>query len=154
MRRGDERRLVAGDRALRREGVHRLRARDPRDRVHGERRHPPTRQRLEELRARQRLEEADQRRALPEQRDLVVVRPLHLADGIGLAADRGRAADDPGACGLVLAVEERSLGARARLDDDLDARAGEPLDTLGHERNPALAGGRLPQDPDLHLRQV
>jgi hypothetical protein len=62
---GDERCLVPADGRLRREGVHRLRTRDPRDRLHRERRHALRGQAFDPLAVGQRLEEADEDCAVP-----------------------------------------------------------------------------------------
>ena len=59
---GEENRLVAGDRGLRRERIHRLRARDSRDRLHGERDHAGLAQLRDPLRVGERLEEPDEDR--------------------------------------------------------------------------------------------
>ena len=67
----EQRRLVAGDVALRGQRVHRLRARDPRDRLHRERGRLRVGERARRLRAGQRREEADQDRAGAEPADLL-----------------------------------------------------------------------------------
>src|SRR5256885_13212026 len=53
---------VAADARLRRQRIHRLRARDARNRLHGERGHARRRERARGLRRRERSEETDQDR--------------------------------------------------------------------------------------------
>ena len=69
--RGDQNRHVAAEVGLRGERVHRLGARDPRDRLHREAGDARAGQRLGEVRVGERLEEADQDLALLQPPDLV-----------------------------------------------------------------------------------
>ena len=79
----EQRRLVAGDVRLRRQRVHRLRAADPRDRLHRERRDLRVGERARRLGRRQRREEADQERAVAELADLLARRRRDLDDDVG-----------------------------------------------------------------------
>ena len=74
MLRGEQRALVAADRRLRRERVHRLRARRARDRLHRERDHAARREPLDALAVGERVEIGDQELALAQPRSLGVVR--------------------------------------------------------------------------------
>ena len=65
---------VAADRRLRGERIHRLRTRDPRNRLHRERDHAPRRKALDALTVCERVEEAEQELALVQARDLGLVR--------------------------------------------------------------------------------
>ena len=66
----EQRRLVAADRRLRRERVHRLRARDARDRLHRERDDAARREPLDALAVGERIEIGDQQLALAQPRNL------------------------------------------------------------------------------------
>ena len=82
--RRDEHGLVAGDVGLRGQRVHRLRARDARDRLHRERRRAGVGQRLRRLGVRERAEEADEDGVVAELGDLLVGRRGDLHDDVGV----------------------------------------------------------------------
>ncbi len=139
---GEQGCLVAGNRALRGERVHRLGARDPRHCIEREAGHVPLGERARELGRGERLEEPDDDGALGEQGDLGVGRLLHLADDLG--PERfGCAWDDRGAGLCVGLVRERRAHAGSGLDDDLDAGFHQSADAVRDERDAALALGRL-----------
>ena len=102
---GDDRRLVAGDRALRRQRVHGLRARRAGDRLHRERNDPSCGQPFDPLRVAQRRQKPDQDRPGLELGDLVGRRPAHADDG-ARAGEQVGAGDDVGARRRVLVVGE------------------------------------------------
>ena len=142
----DQRGAVAGDRGLGGQRVHRLGARDPRDRLHGEARDPGVGQGAHRVAAAERVEEADQHRAAPEAADLLGRRRGHLGHHVAAEAVAER-----GARLLVGGVGLVRLRARAGLDHHVDPALGESLDRLGHERHAALALGLLLRYRDLHL---
>ena len=147
--RRDDDGLVAGDVALRRQRVHRLRPRDARDRVHAEGGGPLGRQRAHGVRVRERLDGRDERRAVAQEADLVGRRLLHLdhqVGGEGRVAIRDRRAGVP--VGLVVVP---APGPRAGLDDDLGPRLRQLRHRVRHERDPPFAGHGLSRHSDLHL---
>ena len=141
----EERGLVPAHGRLRRERVHRLRARDPRHRLERERRHAALCERLDTRLVRERLEEGDQQLAGAEPLTLVRRRFPYLDDAVRLpriAERRARLA-----VGL---VGERSGIPGAALDDELEACGRELPYGLGDERDTALALRRLARDSDPH----
>jgi hypothetical protein len=139
---GEQDGLVARDRRLRRERVHRLGARDPRDRLEREGGHAAGREALDRLRLGERLEEADEHLSLAEP---VRVGAVDGHDDLGL---EGVADPCPGC--LVVGVGKGRLGAGAGLHHDLVALVDELLDGVGHERDTALSGSGLLRDADPH----
>ena len=140
---GEEDRLVAGDRALRGERVHRLRAGDARDRVHRERRDAALGERPGGLAVGQRLEERDERLAVAEARDLVGGRPLHLADDVRLGVDAPRRGHDPRARVRVVGVGEARPARRPPLDEHLDAGLREPARACPERGRRGVSPGRV-----------
>ncbi len=141
----EERGLVPAHGRLRRERVHRLRARDPRHRLERERRHAALGERLDARLVRQRLEEGDQQLSRAEPLTLVRRRLAHLDDPVRLprvAERRARLA--------VRVVGEGGGIPGASLDDELEASGGELPDGLGDERDPPLALRRLARNADPH----
>ena len=131
----EQRRLVPGHVRLRRQRVHRLRAADPRNRLHRERRDLGVRERARRLGRRQRREEPDEQRAVAELgRPPRLVGARDLDDHVGAP----RVADPRPGVLEQLIRDQRGL-ARARLDDDLDVLRAEALDDVGHHRDAALA---------------
>jgi hypothetical protein len=147
--RGDDHGLVAGDVALRREGVHRLGPRHPRDRIHAERGRTFARERAHGIRVGERLDRGDKRGAIAKQRDLVGRRLLHLHHEIR-TEDRIAVGDRRAGLAIRLVVVT-ATGARARFDDDLGPGFGELADRFRHERDPSFAGHGLSRHSDLHL---
>jgi hypothetical protein len=74
---------------------------------------------------------------------------LHFDEYVGLAVDLVRAVHDRGPGFLVVFVEV-VVAPGTRLDEDLEAIFDEPAHGLGHEPDPALALGYLPNDPYFH----
>ena len=113
---GEQHGLVAADGRLGREGVHGLRARDARDRLHRERDDALRAEPLDALGVGERLEERDEDVTAPELPDLLGGRLLHHDDRLGLAED-GVGYGRPGR--LVLAVGEARRRPRSSLDGDV-----------------------------------
>jgi hypothetical protein len=104
--------------------------------------------RLQAVRVGQRREEADQDRVASEALRLLLGGRSDLDDGLhvpGCAERRPRL--------LVGRVGDAGAVAGARLDHDLMAGRGELAHDVGHERDAALAGGRLGGDADPQGRQ-
>src|SRR5579864_6478229 len=149
MLRGEQCRLVAAHGRLRRERVHRLRAGDARDRLHRERDDAAAAELLDSAWIGERLEEADQQLPLVQALDLLLVRLADLREDV-----RSPHVTD-GRPGLrVCRIGERRLGARSRLDDDLEARGGELYRGFGHKGDPALPGRRLTRYSDPHRLEL
>ncbi len=146
---GGDDRLVARDGALRRECVHRLRTRDPRDRFHREGDDAALGEPLDPGRIAERGEEADEDDPRRELCNLVGRGPGDADDGLR-ARQQLAAVDDVGAGGRVVGVREPGGRARASLDCDREARRGQAPDRVGHERHPALAGAGFFRDCDPH----
>ena len=148
---GDQRRLVAGDGRLRRERVHRLRARDPRDRLHRERR----RRRARRAARCPPRSVSGWRNAIStwprrSSRDLVGRRLPHLDDASASARSssspssrRPRAYSSSGNAAATPAPARRRPSKPS-------ARAAR---RVGDERHPALAGAGLLRDADPHARR-
>jgi hypothetical protein len=143
--RGDQRRLVARDVRLRGERVHRLRAGDPRDRLHRQRGHPAVGEGLRGLGRGPRGEEADEHAAGAQARDLGRRRRGDLRDDVGAP----RVAERRPRLGEELVGQQRAR-ARAGLDGDRVARGDELAHDVRDERDAALAGRGLGGDADLH----
>ena len=137
--------FVAGDRCLRRKRVHRLRACDTRDRVHRERGHASPRELAHQTVVCQRRQERDQDGGLAQSRELLVGRPRHFDDQLGIPC----IADRPARLGVHAIGKARCL-AGAALDDDFVPALGETTDRLRDEGDPPLAGRGLPHDTDPH----
>ncbi len=133
-----------------RERVHRLRAGDPRNRLQREARDSALGELLEAFRVRERLQQSDQHRSLPQQRDLLLARLLHLDDDLG--AEDVTARGDLRARFDIGRVREGRRLSRALFDEYFKAFLGETRDRLGNERDAVLALGRLLRDRDLHRR--
>jgi putative nucleotidyltransferase with HDIG domain len=138
-------RLVAGDRRLGGERIHRLRARDAGNRLHGERRHAHRRESLDALLVGQRLEKADQDLPVPQAAQLLLARLAHLGDDF-----RGPRVAQLGARLSERVVREGRSLAGTGLHDDVDPRFRELRDELGDERDPPLARLRLLRNADPH----
>ena len=142
---GDQRRLVAGDGRLRRERVHRLRARDARDRLQREREHARAPRAARRRRASvSGCRNADQHLAVAQPcrpRRRSASRPWRRRRASHGVADRR--------AGLaVRVVRETGRLARAGLDDDLDARrASRPTvsGTSATRRSPAAVSFGTPR---------
>jgi hypothetical protein len=149
MLRGEERALVAADRRLRGERVHRLRTGDAWDRLHRERDHAARCEPLHALAVRERVEVADQKLAFAQSRGLRLVRLRNLHERVGLPrrADRGPRV-------AIRLVRERGCVACARLDDDLEPGRDELRRRIRHEGHPALSRRRLTRYSDPHRRQL
>ena len=101
------------------------------------------RQPLDPLGVGERGEEADEDAPLPEPARLLRVRRDHLDHRVRAPGVPGRGS------GLgEEVVRQAGVGAGARLDHHLVALPGELAHDLGHERDTALAGGRLGGDSD------
>ena len=148
--RGDERGLVARDRALRREGVHGLRPRDPGDRLERETGHAPCVKRFHALAIGERVEEGDEHGALAQKLPLVVARGPDLGHGVGPGGDLREGLDPKRTRLRIGIVVEESGLTRGRLDNDLEPVGDEATDGLGHERHTTLARHGLSWDADLH----
>ena len=142
----EQRGLVARDGRLRRERVDRLRTRDPRDRLHRERRHALGAQALDAGLVGERREEADQHRVAPERVRLLLGRRRHLDDDVRVE----RGVDELRACFGVRLVGERRLVPGAALDRDVDAERLQLRHGFGNERDPAFAGSGLARDAHPH----
>src|SRR5262245_47605659 len=138
--------LVPGNGRLGRHRIHRLRACDPRDRLHRERHDSALAEAIDALDVRQGLQEADQDLAVSKPRRLLGRGRLHLGDGVR----RVRLVHQRCAGFFIVRVRKARRLAGSSFDSHLEAASREPLDGFGNERHPALAGSRLPRDPDLH----
>ena len=144
LRRGVDRRLVAGEVVLAGQDVHRLRPRDPGHQFHGERRQPGLGVSFDILAMCQRGQGCDQHRPALHHRDFVQTavhdRPLDLDHHVGVA-DRGRLVlGDGGAGGLELGVRDRRVFSGSLLDNDVEAEAHEFLHHIRRSGDPGLSG--------------
>src|SRR3954470_13147784 len=143
-----QRRLVAGDVGLRAQRVHRLRAADPRDRLHREGRHAGLADRGEAVGVAARVEEPDQRLAGAQPRQLLRAGRRDLDHDLGApgVADGGSSA-----CEEVVR-DQRGI-TRTALDDDLVTLRDELAHDLGHEGDSPLALDRFLRNADPHKRR-
>ena len=148
----EEHRLVAGDRGLRRQRVHRLGAGDARDRLHRERDDASLAQARDAVGVGQRLEEADQHDAGRKRGDLVHGRLADPDDGVGVG-EQARAVGELRAALGVLLVREPGEHARPALDDDVEPRGASFAAGVGRQGHPVFAGRGLPGHADLHLAE-
>jgi hypothetical protein len=142
---GEQRRLVAGDRALGGQRIHGLGAGDAWHQLHGEARHALVAQTTDSLVVAMGLQVADQDQAAPVLRDLLRHRRLYLDEHLRLAAQRGAVRHQAAArlgVGLIQAV---ARGPAAGLDQYLEALLGQPGDRLGDQGDPALPGNGFPR---------
>ena len=146
----EQRRLVARDRCLRGQGVHALRPRDPRDRIHRERRDTALGDRPHELPLHERLQERNERLAAPEQGDLLLGRRLDAADQVGLRVQHRGIGGDRGARFRIRVVREPRLLTGAGLDEELDSTGRKARGGVGDEGHAALARDCLLRNADLH----
>ena len=130
----DQRGLVAGDRALRGERVHRLRSGDARDRVHRERRHAPLGEGAHEVAVDEWLQERDEDLPVAELRHLFAGGLLHLRNDVD---SRERVAHDLRAGLLVRGVEES--GFRHPLPTRPEPRRLLPRDAWSNRARGRLA---------------
>ncbi len=142
-------RLVAGDRALGRERVHRLGAGHARDRVEGEGGDAAFGQRAAQLGVDERLKQRDEHLPVAQAPDLLGRRPADLADRVGVVVEllhgnklRARL--------LVGGVGERCRLAGTPLDDHLDPVAHQPSRRVGHDGHPSFPRIGLLGDTHLH----
>ena len=145
---GEQHRLVAGDRRLRRERIHRLRARDPRDRLHREGDDAPLAQALDALRVARAARGSRSGRCRAPAR-----RPRRRSGGRRGRQRRtrdGAPRAELGARRRVRLVGESGCGAGAALDHDLEAGERSAADRLRGERHPVLAGRCLAGHEDSH----
>ena len=141
----DERGLVAGDGRLRRERVHRLRARDPRDRLERERVHARRREPLDAGGVGQRLQERDQHLAVAEPRSLA----RRSASRPSTTTSRAqRIADRRAGLGVRLVGEDAALrrrpARRRRRRRPRDGRPSRARARPGARRAPTPLGHRTP----------
>jgi hypothetical protein len=146
--RGDQHGQVARDRRLRGQRVHRLCARDARDRLHRERGGARGRDRLRAATVGQRGQEADQHRLALEVGHLVVLRGRDLGHHVG--APGARRVDQGGAGLLQRGVRDRGRLTGAALDQDVVTRAAELARDVGNHGHALLPRGRLLGDTDPH----
>ena len=157
----EQRGAVAGDVALRGQRVHRLRARDPRDRLHRERGRPGIGQRARGLRAGQRREEADQDRAgaeaggSPRRRAARSSRPRRRPTPRKI--ERPPAPDAQRVPRSARRPARRRRPAAGRRRPRRSGRGRRDLgpqlaDDLRHERNPVLSRRGLLRNTDPHMR--
>ncbi len=140
-----QRGLVARDVGLRAQRVHRLRARDPRDRLHREGRRTGAGDRLQAVGVAARVEEPDQRRARAQVAQLPLGRRRDLDDDLGAPG----VADRRAGVGEERVGDQRGLPGPA-LHHDLMTLRDELFHDLGHQRDPPLARDRLLRDTDPH----
>ena len=146
---GEDHRLVAGDVRLRREHVHRLRARDPRQPLEREAGDARAGERLD-ARGIERIEHADEQRAALQLRELVADRRAHLEHDVG--AERLGSAADAGARDCVIRVRDVARDARAGLDDDVVLAARrELLDGLRRGGDAGFSRSRFAWNADQHV---
>ena len=143
-------RLVAGHRALRREHVHRLRARDARHLLERERRDPARRERLDEISARRRRERGNEHTSLGKLRDLLERGRLNAQHDRGCGVQRCGVADDGGACLLENRIGKARGRSRVPFHEQRRARLHQLGDAVGPERDAPLAVGALPGHADVH----
>ena len=136
--------LVAGDRALRGERVHRLRAGDARDRVHRERGHAALGERLHELGVDERLQQRDEHLAVAQARDLFGRGLLHLADEVGLRVERPSPSGRPARRPPRRRRRRRRRLRRPRLDEHLDCRRRPAASPCPARGRPGLPRRRTP----------
>ena len=147
----DEHGLVAADVGLRRQRVHRLRARQrARDRVEADRGHAAVGQRLGGLRIDERARAGRARpgpaRSLPTS---AVGRLGDAQDRVGVAVQVvGR--DDRRAGLFVRRVGDRRAGAGAALDEDVEPGRLELAEHFGYQGDAPFSGRGLLGDTDLH----
>ena len=149
---GDQHGLVARHRRLRRERIHRLGARDPGHRLHREGDDALRRSRSipsgSVSGARKPISTVPGAIAATSSAD----GPRDPDDGVGAVEQLGRLAQRRTRVGVVL-VREAGCRARAALDHDLETGRREAPDRLGHEGDPAFAGGGLTGNGDAHVRE-
>ena len=134
---GDEHRLVAGRGGLRRERVHRLRARDARNQLHGEAGEPARGERPHQIELSMRLQERHDGRVGTQSLHDVNLGWLDGEQQVGGGEHFARVAGDAGT--LIGRVRQAGRDTRTRFDDDLGTVARESSRNLRHERNPCFA---------------
>ena len=143
---GNQRGLVAADRGLRRQRIHRLGARDARYQFHRERRNLPVTQRAHHIRLRVRLHEADHHRAGPEPLDLADRRWLHGQQDIGRREYR------LGAVGpfdlLVQRIRELGADTGTAFQQYPRSQCGELVGDLGDQTDARFPARALPKPAD------
>ena len=150
---GEDGRLVAGDRALRRERVHRLGARHARDRVEREGGYSALGEGPGELRVVDRLQQGDQYLPFAQARDLLARRSAHLADDVRPRVELVLR-DEPRSGLLVGGVGEGRRLAGSALDDDVHSVGDEPPRRVRHDGHPGFPGPGLLGDTHVHRARV
>ena len=153
--RPQERGLVAGHRAHGGEHVHALRPRDSRHELHGQRRHAPLGEPLQEVAVPMRIQQADEDGAGRELGDLIrpPFRPTWRSDP---RHDPGASHQGARAGHLRARLPVGGVGEAGRqsglfLDRHLVAGLDELARCIGRQRHPGLARGRLHGNGDSHL---
>ena len=150
--RADQHGLVAGDRRLRGQRVHRLRARDARHELHGEAGDAPFLQRAHQRGLVVRREEAGDGGAVLELRDQGGVRRLHREEEVGRGEHGVRAVGQGDV--LVLGVGKARRGARAALDQDPGAGPGQAGGDFRYDCDAVLTSHGLFQHADRDWHPV
>ncbi len=145
---------VAGKVGLRGQDVHRLRAGDARDQLHGEGNEAGLGIGGDVVGVLERLQHADEHRATLHPRELaggaIEDGALHLEDDIGIAVGRHGVGRDGRPDGFVGAIRKGGAGAGAGLDDNRQSHADHALDRVGRGGDPRLVPASLFRNGDLH----
>ena len=147
----DQRRLISGDAALRREDVHGLRAGDARHKLKRECGDLGARERWEDLFVGARGEEGNERAALREGGDFVCAWLSHLHHHVRRSGGERCDIRDQGHPRLLIrGIQEACRATRAALEDDLMSRSDKLGGCVRDERHAALARESFAENPDLH----
>ncbi len=158
--RGIEHGAVSGEVRLRRQHVHRLRAGDARDELHGESGEPGAGIGLDIGALLQRLQHADEHGAALHQRHFVdralalAQRPLHLEDDVAGAERRGGIAGDLRARRLIGRIRERAARSGAALDHHIEPHADQALGGVRRGGHAPFLRTAFLRDADLHRTDV
>ena len=148
--RREQHRLVSGNRGLRGQHVHGLRASDAGQQRQAERSHFAGRERGDGVARGGRLEHRHERRPLAAQPDLRGGWRLHLEDDVALPEQVRGGRHHRGSSRLVRRVAERRGIAGPALHQDRQAGLRQSPGHVRYQRDATLVGHGLFRDPDLH----
>src|SRR5665647_2670417 len=150
--RGDDHRAVAGDRGLRRQHVHGLRAgQRARQQVEAQGAHATIGQRRQSVGVHLCVEQADEHLSGAQLRQHPGLRATHCEEHVRLCEDL-RDGSDLRACRDVLVVVVEGSGAGCGLDQDLKSLGDQTAHRLGNQRHPVLTLRSLSQRGYDHCR--
>jgi len=149
-----QRRLVAGDVRLRREGVHRLSSRQsPRDQVEADGRDAGLGQAASEIGDCKRREHPEHGLARTEPGDHLLIWPADRHDHVRRHRELVAGNDRGTRVGERVIAQPGAVASRS-LDEDFEPGGAQLGDSLGYQRDPALTRRSLFDDGDLHARDL